>query len=69
MPSDCDANWAHGDGRELELGADLFGKEDVNGGRDHVRGSWGWWAGQLDMGAGVEVCEVRAGTRGGPQSR
>ena len=36
MPSDCDANWAHGDGRELELGADRCGEEDVNG-SDHVR--------------------------------
>ena len=31
-------------GRELELGADRCGEEDVNG-SDHVRGSLGWWAG------------------------
>ena len=37
-------NGAHGDGRELEIGADRCGEEDVNG-SDHVRGSLGWWAG------------------------
>ena len=42
--SACDVNGAHGDGRELELGADRCGEEDVNG-SDHVRGSLGWWAG------------------------